>query len=539
MITHQEPTTETYHPLSVSAGFFAVLVVCVVLRLLQIDEWSIWIEENHLVRDVKLYMESLSAILGNPRPVFYLLVLPVFQVWGVSLVNARIISAFIGILTLPIFYLFARLAINRRTALIGALLLALSPWHIFWSQNARFYTILLLFYALAYVFFYLALETDRFVFTILAIGFLGAATLSHSIGALLVPLFVAHYIVLKFSSTAPPPGLHLLHLLPYVLLPFVGYFAYEGLRVFVLGQNLFIVDLYEQFFDSTTASFIGYKGPLVMFTSVFYNIGFPLGILSAYGAFDLIFVQRKRLGTMLAFSAYGPLVLLMLITLFAESTTNRYAFMSLPFWILLAASGIYRIINLRNTVIGVLLLILIALSFFFDPVILDVIHFAGQSAIFQVGLVLTILLLWVAYLFWGEAYHVAAAGITLLFVTILHPAVADTMYFAFQHGHRDNWQGAIQTIEQQAQPEDDVVTHLFPVGRYYLDRSVISMDDLRDNPGRFEGKTVWLIEDEGAAVYLGANFTNWVVDSGCVVAGDWDNFVAGRSWPMKLYRCTP
>ncbi len=539
MVTQQEATTETYHPLSVSAAFFSILIVGVGLRVFQINAWSIWIEENHLIRDVKLYMESFSAIFGNPRPIYYLMVLPVFEIWGVSLTNARFVSALVGIITLPLFYAFARNTIDRQTALIASLLLAISPWHLFWSQNARFYTVLLLFYGLSFVFFYYAIETDRFVFTILAIGFLGAATFSHSIGALLVPLFIIYYILLKTSAGPEPAGLRLLHLLPYLLLPIVGYFVYEGLRVFVLGENLFIVDLYQKFFDSNTASFIGYSGPLVMFTSVFYNVGFPLGILAVYGAFDLIVVQRKRLGIMVATAAFGPLIILMIITLFAESTTNRYAFMSLPFWVLLAASGLYRIINLRNNVVGVCILILIGLSFFFDPVIIDVIYYATRSPLFQVGIILMVIIAWVSFLYRGKAYHSATAGVTLLLVLLFHPTVADTMYFAFQHGHRDNWQGAISMLEAQAQPDDNIVTHLFPVGRYYLGSSVISLDDLRDNPARFEGETVWIIEDEGAAVYLGNNFTNWIAESSCAVEGDWGNFVAGRSWPMKLYRCAP
>ncbi|MEM8862517.1 MAG: glycosyltransferase family 39 protein, partial [Chloroflexota bacterium] len=134
-----------------------LIVIGLTLRFFRISYWSIWIEENHLMRDVQIYMETFSAIYNNPRPIFYLLVLPFFNGFGVDLGIARMVSSVIGIISIPLLYILSRRALGRQIALIATFLFVFAPWHIFWSQNARFYTLLLVFYSLSYVFFYLTL----------------------------------------------------------------------------------------------------------------------------------------------------------------------------------------------------------------------------------------------------------------------------------------------------------------------------------------------------------------------------------------------
>ena len=59
-------------------------------------------------------------------------------------VSYRIPSAFFGILTIPLLFLFARSFVGVNVALIAALLLALSEWHIATSREARMYSSILL-----------------------------------------------------------------------------------------------------------------------------------------------------------------------------------------------------------------------------------------------------------------------------------------------------------------------------------------------------------------------------------------------------------
>ena len=79
---------------------------------------------------------------------------------GVNEWNARLIPALLGVVSLPLLYFPIKKMFNPLVSLVAVLLLAFSPWHLYWSQNARFYVALLLFYTLALFLFYLGLEED-------------------------------------------------------------------------------------------------------------------------------------------------------------------------------------------------------------------------------------------------------------------------------------------------------------------------------------------------------------------------------------------
>lgn len=521
-------------------GFLLILLIGFALRFYQLGRWSIWIEENHLMRDVQTYMESFSELLKNPRPLYYLLVLPIFNIWGATLVGARAVAATVGVITLALVYFITQKSLGNRSALVATGLLALAPWHLFWSQNARFYTILLLFYYLSYICFYLSLETDKFVYKILAFLFLGLATLSHTIGALLVPLFIIHYLVLRSAPGEKPVGLRWQNVLPYIVLPLAGYILLELFRVYYVGTNTLAGEFYFKFVNSDTADFIGYSGrPWVMITSVLYSVGFPLAVMSAYGAFDLLFVLRKRESFVLVLGAYVPFVALVILTAFVESTTNRYVFMALPFWVILAASGVWRIIDNRNTIIGIFLIGLTLVSLFWDPTFIDVIHFARLNQLFFLFLILLIagFVAFALYLFPRD--QKVYAGMILLFILCFHAIAADVMYFAFQHGYRDDWNGPIETIKEQGSPDDLVWSHLYPVAQYYLGDQAQSLEGIEDDPATYAGKTVWIIEDFGAVLYFEDAYTEWIASNNCELYGDWSNYAAGREWLMSLHRCSP
>ena len=61
------------------------------------------------------------------------LTVPVVQVLGLNMVTVRLVPLLLGLLTLPLFFVFLR-PLGRRPALLGLLLLALAPWHFMLSR---------------------------------------------------------------------------------------------------------------------------------------------------------------------------------------------------------------------------------------------------------------------------------------------------------------------------------------------------------------------------------------------------------------------
>ncbi|MDD1666140.1 MAG: glycosyltransferase family 39 protein, partial [Methanomicrobiales archaeon] len=72
---------------------------------------------------------------------------------GESETVLRLVPAVLGILTIPVFYFIGLEILDRNTGLLAAGLLAFSPFHIFYSQEARAYAPMLFFYAIAFLFF--------------------------------------------------------------------------------------------------------------------------------------------------------------------------------------------------------------------------------------------------------------------------------------------------------------------------------------------------------------------------------------------------
>ncbi|MGI5970394.1 MAG: ArnT family glycosyltransferase [Oscillospiraceae bacterium] len=85
---------------------------------------------------------------GNARPVlltawgsgqnilYTLLTIPVFRLFGISMVTIRLVSLVLGCASMPVFYLLMKRLFGPKAALWGLLVLALNPWHIMLSRWA-------------------------------------------------------------------------------------------------------------------------------------------------------------------------------------------------------------------------------------------------------------------------------------------------------------------------------------------------------------------------------------------------------------------
>jgi 4-amino-4-deoxy-L-arabinose transferase-like glycosyltransferase len=137
------------------------------LRFLKLGEWSFWIDEIYTINHAQVHFGTLELLLQNIPPfrnwipVSVILTAQVLNTLGVSEWSARLVSASIGTLSIPILFFPTKRIFGSNVALIAVLLLAVSPWHIYWSQNARFYTSLMLFFTLALYAFYFGIEQDR------------------------------------------------------------------------------------------------------------------------------------------------------------------------------------------------------------------------------------------------------------------------------------------------------------------------------------------------------------------------------------------
>lgn len=135
--------------------FLAVLTLAALgLRLLGLGEEALWSDEFYTLQEASL--PSLSALINSsffsePHPPGYFLIIRfVIGIFGDSDVALRMPSAICGALTPAVYFLFLKILFPRepRVAWIGGALFAISPFHLWYSQDARSYAIVILLEAL-------------------------------------------------------------------------------------------------------------------------------------------------------------------------------------------------------------------------------------------------------------------------------------------------------------------------------------------------------------------------------------------------------
>jgi uncharacterized membrane protein len=126
-----------------------------ILRLFQLGAASLWLDEastlTYARQSFTQIWGSISAGEFHP-PLFYWLEHAMLA-FGESEVVLRLIPAIFGILTIPVFYGIGTELLDRNTGVLAAALLAFSPFHIFYSQEARDYALMLFVFSLAFFFF--------------------------------------------------------------------------------------------------------------------------------------------------------------------------------------------------------------------------------------------------------------------------------------------------------------------------------------------------------------------------------------------------
>lgn len=247
-----------------------------------------------------------------------------WQALGVSERAARLGACWVGIVTIPVLGLLVRPVAGAGVAGVGALLLALTPWHIYWSQMARFYTTKFLFAGLFVLLFARAMQTGR------KAGFAGAACaavlayLSHPTAVFVVGACIAA-VGLAWITRQPQP--HLTR----------GIVTLAGITL-VCGVSVLVNSM------SSAGSFSGQSWDPPLRTLVLGTLLRiePVTVVAALAAALIAIRRRDPFGILLT-----SVALLVPLGLFALKgffpVAPRYYFPCLFAWVLLAASWVVEV----------------------------------------------------------------------------------------------------------------------------------------------------------------------------------------------------
>ncbi|MEO6061672.1 MAG: glycosyltransferase family 39 protein, partial [Thermoflexales bacterium] len=131
----------------------AILLLAAGLRFYRIDAQSLWYDEGNSARIAERSIQLiLEGAAGDIHPPLYYLALSLWRgLFGASETALRSLSAACGIGIVGLAWLLGRRLFSRRIGLAAAALVAISPFAIYYSQEARMYAMLALWAALSSV----------------------------------------------------------------------------------------------------------------------------------------------------------------------------------------------------------------------------------------------------------------------------------------------------------------------------------------------------------------------------------------------------
>ncbi len=270
-------------------GLFLLVVFT---RFWDLGVENFWYDEYIMVYATQSWDVVVEEINLGRNPVLTVVGFLWGQAFGYSEFSVRAISAISGILAVGVFYWLARRMYNERVALIAAALATFSGFLIWYAQDYRYYSVMLLLGLLSYAFLWQALATGkRWYF---------------------IPMVIAN-ILMYFTHT-------------FALFLFVGqglffltrWFKYPRLRLaWVVSQIaiiagiihhvwVFVLSGYNETAGDTLSylATIPYNEPiftLVRFLAfdLYYFRPIPLiaaGVVGVGGTLVFLFMQRSQLG---------------------------------------------------------------------------------------------------------------------------------------------------------------------------------------------------------------------------------------------------
>lgn len=142
---------------NVPVELYPIALVAVGLRLFRLRAESYWVDEAISVNLVesKTVVELLFRFRPNdPHPPLYYVLLDGWTtVFGTSEFATRLLSALLGVAAVIVLYRVGWLLFDRRIGAVSALLAAVSPFQIWFSQETRMYSLLVLLTVVSFYWF--------------------------------------------------------------------------------------------------------------------------------------------------------------------------------------------------------------------------------------------------------------------------------------------------------------------------------------------------------------------------------------------------
>lgn len=178
------------------AAVVLLALVAFTVRAISLDAQSLWRDEVDAMRFATAPLEEVLSNFARPGwngPFYFLMLRGWIALTGTSEYAMRFFSLFFGVLGVPLTYALGRRLFSPQAGCFAALLVSVSPYLTWYSQEVKMYTLVSILTLLAIYALRRAVEGDGRHWWGVQVVAAGLAVYTHIIAALLIPVQVLIY----------------------------------------------------------------------------------------------------------------------------------------------------------------------------------------------------------------------------------------------------------------------------------------------------------------------------------------------------------
>ena len=173
-----------------------VLIVGLIVRLYDLDGESLWTDEGHTIFVSSLDIPQVieENINDNHPPLYSILLHYWIKLFSPTLFNLRLLSLIFGVLSIFLLYKVGVDLLNRAVGLISSIILSLSVFHVYFSQEVRSYSFVVALILLSFFLFIRLVKQPKPILVVLSIFANVLLVYTHFLGWFIVLSQTVFYI---------------------------------------------------------------------------------------------------------------------------------------------------------------------------------------------------------------------------------------------------------------------------------------------------------------------------------------------------------
>lgn len=298
-----------------------LMLVGAALRLFHLDFQCAWTDEQFTIGVAKMgWTELVSFTLTNDcnPPLYYLLVKLSGLILGTGIVAARLVSVVAGVLVIPVMYWIGEEYSDELLGLLMAGFVATLYPFIYYSQFSRSYSVTILLFSCALLFFLRLIHNDKTQVNIAGYGLFAALVVYTHLYAIIPITLLTFWLLVKNPEYKKHVALLALALSPLLYLFYLVVFV----RV------------------NATSSFEGINWLGFIFYTPVEFFGSAFAVILTLIVYSLLISKNKQ--TIYLFFVAGLTTLSCILASFFVPSFPRYVIMTVPIFLLVAFDPISK-----------------------------------------------------------------------------------------------------------------------------------------------------------------------------------------------------